>query len=144
MWKLAIFPISSFRGCVTIPILLWFRIALFKPTISISYSAFQTYDKYLVLAFQTYVKYLQQRLRGVFSQLKGFPNFCQTFAKSTKCSWRSKYQRNQSSRQFQSSLLRGLAILSFLFAEIISKRASFLSLKWVQDILVKYMLKCCI
>ena len=48
-------------------------------------------------------------------------NCCQTFAKSTKCSWRSKYQRNQSSRQFQSSLLRGLAILSFLFAEIISK-----------------------
>jgi hypothetical protein len=94
----------------------------------VSYSAFQTYDKYLVLDFQTYVKYLVVEVKRHVQLVKRISIFLQSFAKSTKCSWRSKYYSNQSSRQFQRCLFNRSIVLSLLFVcNVKCKQAFFLS-----------------
>ena len=49
----------------------------------VSYSAFQTYVKYLVLVFQTYVKYsvveVKRRVQLVKKISKFLPNFCKFY-----------------------------------------------------------------
>ena len=46
----------------------------------VSYSAFQTYVKYLVLAFQTYVKYLVKRRVQLVKRISIFlPKFCKFY-----------------------------------------------------------------
>ena len=49
----------------------------------VSYSAFQTYDKYLILEFQTYVKYLAVEVKRRVQLVKKIsiflPNFCKFY-----------------------------------------------------------------